>query len=571
MTNRKSSFIICEEERDMNKLANIILITIFFLAGCEPKVDLSIFTGDSYTGWEDISSENDTTNGNEIIKDNDTKGKDDILGDDKDDKDFKDDIVNDKEDSNQEIVVPEVEPEKKVFQFNRNSVEKIVTLAYVLPESPLNDLLLDTDGNVIANSSFSLSASKFSRGVDLSQNSSKSNNSIENQQITKEIEFDNYLRNLENEFLSQSQTLRSRTVSEIKKSKPVEVGDKRDFYVLIDGKDVLTPAECIFTTEDVAFFQNPNYPRVSDQRIARLKEVAENRIPLIREKFSHEEDIDGNGQTFFFLTPLDGCIGYFYSADRYTQEQMGMNYKSNECEILYLNYDYLNEEKFSEGKYEVEIERTMVHEFQHLLLFDHRLRKNLRGVPTWFNEGLSMLSEYLAGFGRAHYEYIRLAIESRGSISLIEHPASWTHYGYALLFARYLQERFGEGFIKKFYDSQHYGIYGICDAVGVSNFNDLFADFMQMLLVTGHGVTTDSKYNIANFNHNSGSDDFYKSGFNIQSFVNYNCRNWYEVSISRDNMKPYSFYIASWWNYENSYISSINAELNDIELLVRAY
>jgi hypothetical protein len=93
-------------------------------------------------------------------------------------------------------------------------------------------------------------------------------------------------------------------------------------------------------------------------------------------------------------TQTGGVLGYFWGKDFYTDMQLaqsGYNYKTNLAEIFYI--DSLFTDKYPEMMYS-----TLVHEFQHMILFNEKyVKRGLQEAGTWYNEMLSMVAEDMIG------------------------------------------------------------------------------------------------------------------------------------------------------------------------------
>lgn len=428
---------------------------------------------------------------------------------------------------------------------------KLFTICYTLPENSSDDVGGNASFSLTANSS----SSNFFSGLNLSTRN----------ESTEAIDFNISLRQLENKVLSRTLTSRSTSVKRNSTS-PAQVNDTRNFYVRRGEADIQINAKCVAVTKGVAFFQDVETETpLTTEQINVLKKVVQEKFPIVRDKFATEIDTDGNGQVFFLFSELSKSIaGYFYSADKYTQEQLtqyGFTDKTNECDILYINESFLNEM--------MTIEATMVHEFQHMVLFDYRIQERLGVIATWLNEGLSMLCEYLCGYGEEHAYYTEKFFMDENVISLIEHPSSIAHYGYVLLFTRYLQERFGDEFIKKLYNSEKTGVFAVCEAVNVSDFNNLFSDFMKMFITTGQGVSKDKRYEIENFNYKPNTSGYKINGFCIPQLMEvFSCDLGKYNKATVSNMKNYSFVPIYW---VNGRVTSFSGKFNNVKLLVGAY
>lgn len=437
---------------------------------------------------------------------------------------------------------------------------RLLTLCYSLPEAVSDE--------VSSTSAFQVTAvlSQSSRSVsDVSAFDSVTSSSSDPAAV-----FYAGLRETENRLLTLPVVSRSVITGTV--SEPAAVGDTRSFSVLTGDTYTTVSAQCAAVTEHTAFWVDSASDRqVTETSLSYLTAEFEKGIPVVHEKFGEESDFDGNGQIFVLISRLDeGIFGYFYSADKFTQADLdrtysGFGFKSNEADIFYVNSLYFSDFE----TYRIDIAATLVHEMQHMVHFDCRKRNNLGTVASWLNEGLSMLCEYYCGYAEPHSEYIADAFRSAG-ISLIESPDTAAHYGYALLFLRYLQERFGDEIVGNIYGSAESGVLAVQEASG-TDFNILFADFCEMILKTGRGVTTDSRYEIAAFNFDEGTDDYARNGFNLASIVDaesekMDLRLFNQLTLNP--MKTYAFFPVIW---ENRVVSSFRFSSRNAALIIGAF
>ena len=326
------------------------------------------------------------------------------------------------------------------------------------------------------------------------------------------------------------------------------VGETRQFWILSGSYMKETETVCRKITENSIFYTEENAAAVTDEHLDYLAGELEEKLPLMREKFGRESDTDGNGKLIYVIANMgEDIFGYFYAIDKYADEN-----GSNNGDILYVNALYFSQ--FEE--YKIDLAATLVHEFQHMAFFDTLVnRGETQTAAVWINEGLSMLAEFFCGYAEPHESYITGTLSNQG-VSLIEDDGDSVDYGLSLLFMRYLQERFGESFIKKIYSSSQTGTASVEEAVG-ADFNTLFEDFVRMILLTGRGVTDDSRYNISAFNHAEGTAGYGENGFCLSRLIDtvyaahefsqtVDLRRSYGMEVK--NMKNYSFYLFKWIN-----------------------
>jgi len=346
----------------------------------------------------------------------------------------------------------------------------------------------------------------------------------------------------------------------------VEIGTKWENIYLLDPNSS-TPrfqtinATCIAVSENAYFFLQDNLDNLTDEQITAITTAFDKDYEIMHQYYGEETDTDGNDKVSFLIANFSqGLFGFFTSVDKYAPQDIPAMYKTNEADVLYVNYYYF---KNDWEKYQTDLKATFIHEFQHMVLFDSRSRLGLNpDVNVWLNEGLSMLSEYYGGYAAPHYRYVEGFFALNQGISLITDDSS-QDYGLSYLFVRYLQIRFGDDIIKKIYTSQYTDIRAVEEAVNM-DFNELFLDFTKMILVTGRNVTTDTRYNIEEFNYPEGSEGYNRNGFNLASVIDevyslYSRNNYFITSTGYNNksLEMYGFTITKWnGNIDNITLSS---------------
>lgn len=341
---------------------------------------------------------------------------------------------------------------------------------------------------------------------------------------------------LENEFLNRQKDLLENGVIIGKNKKSINFkapfvdtqkfatcdNSKTESLFIHDGSNKKITAKCIGESSNGMYYLDTTKANLSTETLNSVKKAFEDGRTILRDLYSHEADVDKNGKVVFVITSFNNrsLMGYFYSGDKYYNSSLSSK-DSNEGDILYINYDYLvtgNAEDLDH------IQGTFLHEFQHMLLFDHRyINTNINkpsedSLATWINEGLSMLAEYKTGHAEPHSNYITGLFRDKQGSNVSIWLQDGSSYGLSLLFIRYINERFGDGVIKKLYNSKKTNIDAIEEATGVE-FNELFKDFATMILVTGRNITTDPRYNIPAFNHKFGTAEYKKNGFNLADAI----------------------------------------------------
>lgn len=412
----------------------------------------------------------------------------------------------------------------------------LYTMVYAVPETRSDE--------IAGKNSFRLTAQTSSRSV--AGNPSADGEPAEDSGVPAASAFYGRLRESEAALLKNGvPAVAART---LQTSAGASVGETRQFWILSGSYMKETETVCRKITGNSVFYVEKEASAVTEQHLDYLAGELEEKLPLMREKFGRESDTDGNGKLIYVIAETEESVfGYFYVVDKY-EGATG----SNNGDILYINALYFSEFE----KYKIDLAATLVHEFQHMAFFDTLVRLGrTHSAAVWINEGLSMLAEYFCGYAAPHEDYIKGMLYNQG-VSLIEDDGDSVDYGLSLLFMRYLQERFGEAFIKKLYNSPQTGTASVEEAVG-ADFNTLFEDFVRMILLTGRGVTDDSRYNISAFNHAEGTAGYGENGFCLSRLIDtvYAARGFSQtVDLRRSygmevkNMKNYSFYLFKWIN-----------------------
>ena len=340
----------------------------------------------------------------------------------------------------------------------------------------------------------------------------------------------------------------------------VEVGTKWDnVYVQdIDKNQFKTiNATCIAVSNHAYFFLEDGLAKPTEDKIQAITEAFDKDYEIIHQYYGEETDTDGNGKVSFMIYDFsEGIFGFFFSADKFLNSDISASdipaeekVKSNESDVLYINHKFFADENWT--KYSTDVKATFIHEFQHMVLFDSRSRAGLSpNIARWINEGLSMLSEYYGNYGAPHLNYVAGFFHQEQGKSLI-HTEADLSYGLSYLFLRYLQIRFGDDVVKKIYASNRDGTQMIEDATGM-DFDELYTDFIQMILVTGRGITADKRYNIEEFNGMQGSEIYNRNGFNLSQIIDerysYNAANPLFITNTGNSreLPLYGFQITKW-------------------------
>ena len=462
---------------------------------------------------------------------------------------------------NIEVTTPLVSENALILGVNQVNYDKNKTFNTLIYQArnPVNeDYQIKNSYNISANGQqvqgVKPSRPAFLKKFDVTKGSIESINEL-NRNI-QQYAYDNNIKPID-----KNSTILKRTMPQT-----VEIGTKWENIYLLDPNSS-TPrfqtinATCIAVSDHAYFFLQDNLDNLTDEQITVITTAFDKDYEIMHQYYGEETDTDGNGKVSFLIADFSqGLFGFFTSVDKYAPQDIPAMYKTNEADVLYVNYYYF---KNDWEKYQTDLKATFIHEFQHMVLFDVRNRLNLNSnLDTWLNEGLSMLSEYYGGYAAPHYRYVGGFFALNQGISLITDDSS-QDYGLSYLFVRYLQIRFGDDIIKKLYASQYSGIKAVEEAVNMY-FNELFLDFTKMILLTGRNVTTDTRYNIEEFNYPEGSEGYNRNGFNLAALIDevyssYGDDSNFITSIGYNNksLGMYGFVLTKWsGNIDNITLSS---------------
>lgn len=283
----------------------------------------------------------------------------------------------------------------------------------------------------------------------------------------------------------------------------------------------LTSATCIYVSDSVYYFLDDrvNMSDIDINRISYIEQQFETAYHKVHEKCGQENDVDNNGKIIFLFTPIgNNVLGFFYTADKYNDTLTASSgIHSNEADVMYVESAYLmNNTDWESNK--AKLTATLIHEFHHMALFDVRTNTGVEPfMDYWINEGFSTLTTYYTGYPSIMRDYVLNFFAFETDISLVNNTPNLS-YGYSYLFMRYFYYRFGDEGLKKIIKSAHTGYKAIEEASNM-NFNDLYKDFIKMILVTGRNVTEDARYNVPEFNYKENTQEYLSSYISLAEML----------------------------------------------------
>lgn len=306
-----------------------------------------------------------------------------------------------------------------------------------------------------------------------------------------------------------------------------QVGETRTFRVLSaipenDNDDLefaTVTAALRFAGQNILIYVDQQAPTgpdgLSDEVLTTLGEWFDRDLyPLDVATFGPESDIDNNDRVIVLMTPVvngltpsNDCsvavFGFFFGLDLFIDEP-----NSNEGEVFYsLVPDPQGQFGCARSVQRVEesVPTVFVHEFQHMISFNHHVLINDGpDEETWLDEGLAHMAEEVAArFYENKYgppppprlfndtanifiaanlanSYSYLENTAGNSLTLFESTGSLEERGAAWLFLRWLADLKDETIFRQLVQNDTAGIPNI-EAIAGESFGTLFGDFALAL------------------------------------------------------------------------------------------
>jgi hypothetical protein len=230
--------------------------------------------------------------------------------------------------------------------------------------------------------------------------------------------------------------------------------------------------------------------------------------------FGTESDVDDNDRVIMLITPVVNSLtprdttfvigGFFFDTDLNSTSQMPPG-TTNQAEIFYvLAADPVG--RWSDPRSRAAVAekniKTIVHEYEHLISFSHRLFKERPGSEqiAWLEEGMAHMAEDLLALetGEAKYNTDNEIRGQRyrqnpGIISLEDEDSPLTQRGGIYLFLRLLGDRFGNHIYKQILQNDCIGRECI-EMITGEDFYATVGEFLAAMYLSGSGVAADDRY-----------------------------------------------------------------------------
>lgn len=258
--------------------------------------------------------------------------------------------------------------------------------------------------------------------------------------------------------------------------------------------------------------------------------------------------VDNDERITILLTRLNLTAGgYFNSKDEFPASEQP---DSNEREMIYINSTQIANSS---------IDSFFAHEFQHLINWNQKERKQLITEEVWLNE---LRSEYAPTAANYDSEYVGTNLErrvddflARPFDSLTEWSGGRYDYPSVNLFGHYLAEQFGEDIFTYMIQNNKTGINSIEQAMRDKGFNFSFSQVFNNWTIASYlndSSLSDGRYGYKN--------PYLKGGIYV-SPITYSIVSTSIINISQ-NVKNWAPY---WYRFINKQDSSAIAKDLEIE------
>lgn len=297
---------------------------------------------------------------------------------------------------------------------------------------------------------------------------------------------------------------------------PIAVGDRRTYWVIQKkvGKSVTDKqitARAVHVGPHCYVMVDEQVGDTLDERAREVGAAFDNSIYTTNTRLfgvpKPEAARTGDTKVTILISPVvgnyerEGTLGYFSLRDMFAPEDapdIPALQQSNSRFMLYMAARIVR--KGSKEEYL----GTIAHEYQHLISASYKVFGGAkRQEALWLNEGLSMYAMQANGFGLTNgtkvvVNHVNNFLNRPSAYSLTQFQLGpkGSSYGAAYLFATYLAERFGEGFLTELVASKERDVANLEARLATrgTTFEQVFRDWVATLLLDGSKVSQDPKY-----------------------------------------------------------------------------
>lgn len=221
-------------------------------------------------------------------------------------------------------------------QVNYDKNKTFTTLIYQARNPVNEDYQIKNSYNISANGQqvqgVKPSRPAFLKKFDVTKGSIESINEL-NRNI-QQYAYDNNIKPID-----KNSTILKRTMPQT-----VEVGTKWENVYLLDinsNKYSIINATCIAVSDHAYFFLQDNLDNLTGEQITAITTAFDKDYEIMHQYYGEETDTDGNGKVSFLIANFSqGLFGFFTSVDKYAPQDIPAMYKTNEADVLYVNYYY---------------------------------------------------------------------------------------------------------------------------------------------------------------------------------------------------------------------------------------
>jgi hypothetical protein len=235
--------------------------------------------------------------------------------------------------------------------------------------------------------------------------------------------------------------------------------------------------------------------------------------PSNHKYFGVESDIDRNSKVIILVTPVVNGLtppgasffigGFFISVDLFSEDVVPSG-TTNHAEIFYVlaaDPTGVWNNPFPTAFVAEENVKTIVHEYEHLISFSHRLfNQGALIQDTWLEEGMAHMAEDLLAIETGEADF-NTSNEGRGQryrqnpaqISLEDNNSPTSQRGGMYMFLRLLGDRYGTQIYKAILQNDCAGR-GCIEEVTDESFYVLLGDFLAAMYLDNAGGTPDPRY-----------------------------------------------------------------------------